>query len=214
MSFTTDARASQALDLLEGMFDGSADTSQVRTVWSILEVDGGVDALSRQCLLSSLDVIFGVDEEEVLLTGVVGLTGLQSKDMRQRPTASRDDHWSEREHCEGPAEFRTGQSTTPTLSRVFCVRRGWGHCDHRRRMLSRESSRLARRCHSNSHVDEATPTIGDAHAATHRVPATASNAVGRFHHNSRTPSECTSDDSQPPHLPCDSCVGNYDTTDS
>lgn len=60
-----DAHATQALDPAEGAFDGPADTAQVRTVWTISQADGGVDALSRQRLLSGLAVVSGVGEEEV-----------------------------------------------------------------------------------------------------------------------------------------------------
>ena len=83
------------------------------------------------------------------------------------------------------------------LSRVFCGRRGWGHCDHHRQTLSRESSRSVRRCHSDSHVDEAATTIGDAHAATHRVPARASSVAVQFHRSNRIPAGCPSSDSRP-----------------
>ena len=65
MSVIADTHATQALDPAEGAFDGPAELAQVRIVWTISEADGGVDALSRQRLLSGLAVVSGVGEEEV-----------------------------------------------------------------------------------------------------------------------------------------------------
>ena len=65
MSVIAGAHATQALDPAEGPFDGPAESAQVRTVWTISEADGGVDALSRQRLPSGLAVVSGVGEEEV-----------------------------------------------------------------------------------------------------------------------------------------------------
>ena len=65
MSVVADAHATQSLDPAEDPFDGPAESAQVRTVWTISEADGGVDAASRQRIPFSLAVVFGVGEEEV-----------------------------------------------------------------------------------------------------------------------------------------------------
>ena len=93
-------------------------------------------------------------------------------------------------------EYRAGRSATSTLSRVFCGRRGSGRCDHRRQTISRESSRSTRPCHSDSHVDEAATTFGDAHAATPRVLATAAIVSERFLHSNPTHAGYPSSDSR------------------